>query len=224
LSPTRRFLADPDIQWARGASALELAISWERAEKTERGLPIEIAEALDRDPTLRDARVLIALPEHKAALKGRGRASQTDVWVLLRTASGYASMAIEGKAGEPFDVPLAEWLKDASRGKTDRLKYLCEMLGVAGEPSPALRYQLFHRSVSALIEAERFGAASAIMLVQSFRDDPLSWEDYRNFASLLQSEAQRGGLVRAGICKNRPLYLGWVDSKAATDAEIASVA
>src|SRR3954454_23688402 len=87
-SEWRRFLADPKIHRERGASALELAVSWERAERTERGVPEEIAQALDREPTLAGANVLIALPEHKVALKGLGRASQNDVWVLLKTKSG----------------------------------------------------------------------------------------------------------------------------------------
>jgi hypothetical protein len=222
-SEWRRFLAEPDLHWKRGASALELAVSWERAEKSERGLPREIEIALDCESTLAGASVLIALPEHKVTLKSRGRASQTDVWVLLRTSSGYASMAVEGKAGESFDLPLSEWLNKASQGKIDRLKDLCEMLGVADAPAPTLRYQLFHRSASALLEAERFGAASALMMVQSFRDDSVSWNDYRAFASLLNCEAMRNGIVCAGTCRSRPLFLGWVDCQPATDAEIASV-
>lgn len=218
--------ASSPIRTFNGSAALPRSSlqSLGSAPRTKRGLPVEIAQAIDGEPTIEGSKVLIALPEHKVRLKGRGRASQNDVLVLLRAGSGYASMAIEGKAGEVFDSTLSKWLEDASKGKTDRLKYLCEMLGIAGEPDPTLRYQLFHRSASALIEAERFGAASAIMMVQSFREDPVSWEDYRKFALFLQCEAIRGGVVCAGACKSRPLYLGWVDCKPATDAEIASVA
>lgn len=222
-SDWRRLLADPEIQWERGASALELAVSWECAERTERGLPREVAEALDQEPTIAGARTLIALPEHKVALKGRGRASQTDVWALLRCSSGYVSMAVEGKAGEPFADTLSDWLKDASLGKQDRLKFLCDALGIAGDPGPTLRYQLFHRTVSALLEAERFGAASAVMMVQSFREDAKSFQDYSVFATLLGAKPARGGISRATTCHSRPLFLGWVDSKPATDQEIASV-
>lgn len=219
----RRFLADPEVQWARGASALEVAVSWECAERTERGLPRKVSQALDQDPTLAGARTLIALPEHKVALKGRGRASQTDVWVLLRTASGYISMAVEGKAGEPFASTLADWLKEASIGKQDRLRFLCESLGIVGEPALTLRYQLFHRTVSALLEAERFGAASAVMLVQSFREDAESWQDYASFASVLGATPVRGGISQAATCQSRTLYLGWVDCKPAADEDIANV-
>lgn len=114
LTPTygasdwRKFLADPETQWVRTASAFETAVSWESAQSTPRGLPIEIAAALDKHPDLSGAKLLVALPEHKVRLEGRGKASQNDVWALLRTERGYISMAVEGKAGEPFASTVAE--------------------------------------------------------------------------------------------------------------------
>lgn len=46
-SSWRQILADPDKHWVRGASAFETAISWEAAQKTNRGLPGQIAALFD---------------------------------------------------------------------------------------------------------------------------------------------------------------------------------
>lgn len=222
-SDWRRLLADPETQWERRASALELAVSWERAQSSERGLPVDVVRALDQCAPLSGARLLIALPEHKVRLRGRGKPSQSDVWSLLVADAGYVSMAVEGKAGEPFASTLGEWLKAASDGKKERLDSLCQILQVPSSPSPTLRYQLFHRTASALLEAQRFRTPLAAMLVQSFREDEQSWSDFRAFCELLGASAARGRFAEARRTGTERLFLGWVDSAVASDAEIASV-
>jgi hypothetical protein len=219
----RRLLADPESQWERKASAMELAVSWENAQSTARGLPAEVAASLDRQATLSGAQLLLAFPEHKVALKGRGKPSQSDVWALMLTPNGYLSTAVEGKAGEPFASTLGEWLKAASDGKRERLISLCEILQITADPAPELRYQLFHRSASALLEAERFRAPLALMLVQSFREDPISWRDYGAFCQLFGVSAKRGEIHEARRSGPQRLFLGWVDSPVASDTEIARV-
>src|SRR5690606_33057154 len=138
---------------------------------------------LDTQHALAGATALVVLPEHKVKLDGHGRASQNDVWTLLRVGSTYVSMAVEGKAGESFGDPVESWLKDASPGKLARLERLCGVVGIRHPPDGRLHYQLFHRTASALLEAERFGAAHAVMMVQSFVDDPLSLADYIAFGA-----------------------------------------
>ena len=201
---------------------MELAASWEAAQRTARGLPLEVGNTLDSQPSLLGASLLIALPEHKVPLKGRGKPSQSDVWALLRAGNKYVSMTVEGKAGEPFGPTVGDWLKQATDGKRERLEYLCELLQVS--PSAAeLRYQLFHRTASALIEAQRFGASLAVMLVQSFAKDAQSWSDYSAFCSFLGASVNHGVLVEAPRNGDQRLFLGWVDSKVASDAVLASV-
>jgi len=224
----RRFLADPDNQWKRGASALELAVSWESAQKSERGIPPAVAAVLDQNPVLAGTRLLVALPEHRVALKGRGKASQTDVWTLLRASDEYVSMAVEGKAGELFASTLGEWLIDASRGKRDRLEHLCNILQVTTSPGSELRYQLFHRTASAILEAQRFGAKIAVMLVQAFSTESSasgqSWQDFTAYCALLGATAARGKLMEAPRASGTErLFLGWVDCPTASDSEIAMV-
>ncbi|HYS76836.1 MAG TPA: hypothetical protein VEM38_12155 [Burkholderiales bacterium] len=221
LSDWRRLLADPDTQWERKASAFELAVSWESADHSERGLPKEIAEALDQELSLAGARALIALPEHKVTLRGRGKPSQSDVWALLLSGSGYVSMAVEGKAGEPFASTLADWLEEASEGKKERLKFLCDTLQVSDQPPSSLRYQLFHRTASAVLEAQRFRAPLAVMMVQSFKTDEQSWRDYGAFANLLGATPTRGRVAEALRRGSERLFLGWVDCAPAPDSLVA---
>lgn len=223
----RSFLADPDKQWSRRASALELAVSWEGAQQAQRGMPPQVAFALDRIPALAGSRLLLGLPEHRVSLKGRGKASQTDLWALLRSGDHYFSMAIEGKAGEAFGPTLGEWLSQPSDGKRDRLEQLCQILQIANPPALELRYQLFHRTASAILEAQRFGAALAAMLVQCFPrddgDDAQSWRDFSAFCQLLGAPAVRGEVVQARRTGSERLFLGWVDCPTATDSEIAAL-
>jgi hypothetical protein len=77
--------------------------------------------------------------------------------------------------------------------------------------SGGLRYQLLHRTVSALLEARRYGAEEALMLVHSFAADNPSLDDYREFAGVLgltdaAPDAITGPLTLDGV----RLRLGWV--------------
>lgn len=222
-SDWKGLLADPDKHWKRGRSAFETAVSWECAQKTPRGLPAAIAALLDSQQALAGATALVVLPEHKVKLQGGGRASQNDVWALLRAGHDHVSMAVEGKAGEPFGDPVAHWLKDASVGKTARLEHLCGMLGTQHPPDGRLRYQLFHRTASALIEAERFGATHAVMIVQSFADDPVSLADYIAFGTALGVAVARDQLTEVRRATGPSLYLGWASCAPASDSDVAGV-
>lgn len=217
----RRLLADPEKHWVRRRSAFETAVSWEHAQKTSRGIPVEIAEALDGHPALAGAQLLLAIPEHKVKLVGPGKASQTDVWALLRSGSGLVSMAVEGKAGESFASTIGEWLREASDAKKVRLEYLCRVLQINHPPATTLRYQLFHRTASALIEAERFGAAQAVMVVQSFQEDPHSWDDFSAFCRVLGADPQLGKLSEIPRASGPSLYLGWVSCLVGADDVVA---
>lgn len=219
----RKLLADPEKHWVRSRSAFETAVSWEHAQRTKRGIPTEIAEALDEHGGLAGAQLLMAFPEHKVKLVGPGKASQTDVWALLRSDSGLVSMAVEGKAGESFASTVGEWLREASDAKKVRLGYLCQVLHVAHPPAPTLRYQLFHRTASSLIEADRFGADHAVMVVQSFQEDPQSWDDFCAFCRLLGADPVAGRLSEAPRASGPRLYLGWVSCPVASDEVVAGV-
>lgn len=219
----RTLLADPQLHWKRGASAMELAISWELAATSASGLPQHVAAVLDQHPATADAELLFAVPEHRVPLPGGGRASQTDLWAVLKVRDGWASVAVEGKAGEPFGPTVREWREEMSRGKATRLEALCRTLAIDPDKISNLRYQLFHRSASAVLEAKRIGAKNAVVLVQNFRADTASWSDFEAFVKLFCVCARRNGICEATCPDIGRLLFAWVDCRVATDAELASL-
>jgi uncharacterized protein DUF6946 len=56
----RARLAEPPLHWKREASAMELAVSWELAARTPRGLPDAVSQVLDSHRSTRNARLLLA--------------------------------------------------------------------------------------------------------------------------------------------------------------------
>lgn len=199
----KQFLADPDKHWRQGYSARTLAYSWQEAA----GFPAEVAEVLARQfPSIE---LLLALPEHKVPLRGGSRASQNDIWVLARSEGQLVSIAVEGKVSESFDKTVGEWKTDSSPGKSERLEYLRDILGLPSVPED-VRYQLLHRTASAIIEAKRFNAAHAVMLVHSFSKTDEWFDDYARFVALMGGTATKNGIVSVGVRSGVPLYLAWV--------------
>lgn len=210
----RSLLADPRKHWKRGRSAYEIATSWEAAASSPRGLPPEIARVLDTSPDTAGAELVIGLPEHRVRLAGGGHASQTDLWALLRAGTSRISMAVEAKSSETLGRTVGAWRKDASSGKTARLDDIRKVLTLEGIDLDPVRYQILHRAASAVKEAERFGAAKALVLVQAFGEeaDRKSLADVGRFAGLFDKEFEKGRVVRLSDDTRVPLFLAWADS------------
>ncbi len=200
------FLAEPTKHWRTGYSARTLAYSWQEAN----GFPLEIATSLATSEFLRGSELLLAIPEHKVALPGGGRPSQNDIWALAKSENALVSIAVEGKVAEPFGPTVGEWLEQASAGKSKRLAFLKAELGIDEVPS-TVRYQLLHRTASALLEARRFGASHAVMLVHSFSHQHLWYEDFVVFAALLGAGTPaRDIVISVGNRNGVHLHIGWV--------------
>lgn len=188
---------------------MALADAWETAD----GWPSEVREGFDASDALAGAELLLALPEHETPLRGGRRASQSDVFALARTRAGeQVAIAVEGKAEEPFgSETVGEWRTDGSPGKEERLAHLCEVLELTDDESLAsVRYQLLHRTAAAVIEAERFGAAHAVMLVHSFSSVSAWFDDYAVFARALGARPVSGAVTPARVASGVELHLGWV--------------
>ena len=97
---------------------------------------------------------------------------------------------------------------------------LCEQLAIDVAQTGRLRYQLLHRTVSALREARRYGAGHAMMLVHSFDRSDASLGDYQAFASAIgvmgaEADAVTSAVDLGGVS----LRLAWVrDTPASTKA------
>ena len=204
----KALLADSEKHWARGKSARTLAHCWEASN----GFPPEIGKILGQCCALRDIEPLLICPEWKVQLPCGNRPSQNDVWVLARTPDCLVSITIEGKVDESFGPRLKKWKADASSCscKQERLEYLVSCLGLCSEPPGCIYYQLMHRTASAVIEAERFGACAAVMLIHSFSPTARWFEEFSEFSRLFRIEAEIGVLGATRARNGLPLYLGWV--------------
>ncbi len=201
----RALLADPVKHWARGYSARTLAHSWEDQD----GFPSEVHNLLRQNAELASVQPLLIFPEWKVPLPGGARPSQNDVWVLAKGDTGLISIAVEGKVEEPFDKTMGEWKTDSSPGKEARLAFLLKVLGLSAPIPDSIRYQLLHRAASAVLEAERFGATHAVMIVHSFSPTNRWFDDFAAFISLFGLTAEIGMLVSARVRFGLPLHLGW---------------
>jgi hypothetical protein len=122
---------------------------------------------------------------------------------------------VEGKVSEPFGPLVSEWFQNPSEGKKERLAFLCKTLGLDEEQVQSIRYQLLHRTASAVIEAERFNAKHALMLVHSFSSTSEWFDDFKAFARLFDAEADLDQLLQAGRLSDIDLYLGWIKGEVA---------
>lgn len=202
----KQFLAEPDKHWKRGYSARAIAYCWQEAD----GLPDDVKKVLMQEPAFEGIEILFAIPEHQVMLNSGTGPSQNDVWVIARTRTSLVSIAVEGKVSESFGPTMAEWSINPSEGKLERLKYLCSVLSLKAKPDDDIRYQFLHRTTSAIIEANRFQASHAVMLVHSFSLTDEGLTDYKRFLSLFNVNGEADSIIHAGRVSGVALYFAWV--------------
>jgi Domain of unknown function (DUF6946) len=198
----RTFLADPEKQWRDGFSAKEAAYSWESAA----GLPEEISTLFGTSTEL-----LLAIPEHKVDMPARGLPSQCDVFALVRFNEKLVAMAVEAKVAESFGEPVGKWLAKGGQNRAERVAGICALLEIETPPNH-IRYQLLHRTAAAVVEARRFNAGVAAMVVQSFSPEHKWYEDYAAFCDHLGVGSKRGVLHQRILADGLELALGWASS------------
>jgi hypothetical protein len=199
-------LAQPDRQWKKGFSARTLAHCWQQAN----GFPPEVAAVLGSPPAFPGIEPLLAIPELKVQLPGGRRASQTDLWVLARWSQGLVSIAVEGKVAEPLGPTVGAWLAGASEGKGDRLRSLLILLEIDAAAVGPIRYQLLHRAASAIIQAQRFAAGDAVLLVHSFSGENAWFDDFARFEVLLGQNAHINEIAPLGTKGGVRFHAAWV--------------
>ncbi len=194
-------LGDPDRHWRAGFSAMSTARCWEHWQE----VPPEIAALLGRQVTLQ-----LALVEHKVPLPGSTLGdTQCDVFALVRADGRDVALAVEAKVDEPFGPTVGDWLDGAGQGKLRRLAALCDLLDTADPPDGDLRYQLFHRTAAAVIEARRFHRPVAAMVVQSFSPGGRWRDDFLAFAAGIGAPVGADGTGRKRLRCGIELVLGW---------------
>jgi len=206
----KNLLAD-EKHWKPGHSAYALAHCWEEAD----GFPEDIKNVFNNSgiTLFQNIQPLLVVPEYRVPLPGGKRDSQNDIFVLARVPSHLVSIMVEGKVSESFDKTVQEWQKDKGDGKEKRLIFLRETLSLESASIDEIRYQLLHRTASALIVAAQFMAISALMLVHSFSQKDAGFDDYARFLELFglrKSSVSVNSVVHAKNIKGIDLYFGWV--------------
>ena len=201
-------LAKPTLHWKKSYSAMTTAACWEEACGH---LPAEIKETLDASgqSDLVGLKLLAAIPEWEVELPGGARPSCTDVLALARNDEGLVVLGVEAKVDEPFGPTLGEKRADESTGQGERIDYLHTALRLDMPLKDEIRYQLLHRTVSALRTAQDFHACSAVMLVHSFSPTQRWREDFLSFCEAITSTPLSPDLYIVSRFKSPRLYLAW---------------
>jgi len=204
----KQFLADPEKQWRTGYSAKALACCWEEAG----GFPESVEQVFSQSDLelFKGIKFLLGFPEYEVPLPGGRRPSQSDIFVLAHSQGQLITIAVEGKVAESFGPIISRWKVPDSKGKRSRLDYLCGLLRLSDNSLDSIRYQLLHRTASALIEAERFNASAAMMMVHSFSQEHVWFEDYQAFLNLFGKGGVPNSISHVGERNGVELYLSWV--------------
>ena len=205
----QRLLAKPILHWKPGKSAMTAAASWEDASDK---FPPEITALLDSsyDESLAGLKLLAAIPEWEVPLEGGETASHTDVLALARNERGLCVVAVEAKVNEDFGPLLKDKRAEMSTDQNDRLVSLHSLLGVE-KFDDAIRYQLLHRTASAILTAREFHAHVAVMIVQSFGNRSSLRDDFDSFCRAMGAQEMRGGIKVVRSFNKPRLFLGWCD-------------
>jgi hypothetical protein len=212
LEQWRFYLADPIKHWETGYSAKALAHCWYEAN----GFPKSVSQVFENagEPFI-GLKPLLILPEHKVSLPGGRTCSQSDIWILARNKKEMFSIAVEGKVNESFDKSIKEWFKKESDGRNKRFTFLTEILEKDIPRDSQLRYQLLHRTASAILEAERFGAEHAMLMVHSFSpNQPPTWfDDFSAFVKLWGIKAELNHIYSTCLRSGCTLHFTWIQGE-----------
>jgi hypothetical protein len=198
-------LAKPDLHWKAGYSAQELAMASDAAND----FPASVRSVLRTAPEYAEAVLIDGFFEREVELGDNRRNSQTDLMVVAGLGNELGIIAVEGKVEESFAELVQDW--NTTPGKQNRLNHLCSTLELDLTSVGALRYQLFHRTASAIYEAKRYRSRHALMLVHSFSLTHRWFDDFAAFTRALGIPVERPGVCsQSRVCDGISLRLAWV--------------
>ncbi|MGY4617261.1 hypothetical protein ACVWZ4_002488 [Bradyrhizobium sp. USDA 4472] len=225
------YLGSPG-HWREGRSAKLVAEGWFSAKDRPElhGLPEMVSVTLGRCPPdqasrFAEAELVDAFLERTIELGDGSTPSQTDVLAILRLPNELAIMAVEGKVNESFGPLVSEWIRKAtpSSKKAARLAHLSQTLGIKVSDCENLRYQLLHRTASALYEARRYHAEVAIMMVHSFDPKDTGFEDFARFSAAIGLTGVAATRLDGPVSLDGvDLYLGWTADRPSNEGYIVT--
>ena len=193
--------------WREGRSAKSLIDQWWMAND----LPGSVRRLLDQAPEWQNSELVDAFAERSTDLSdGRASHSQSDMFAIVGVGNKLGILIVEAKVDEGFDKLVDQWRADGSAGKQTRLAKLGNLLGLKSETVGGLRYQLLHRTASTIIEAKRYRASQAAMIVQSWSPSLHGHDDFLTFVDALGlAKVKPGELTGPKMVDGVSLRLGW---------------
>ncbi len=199
-------LAKQELHWRVGYSAQELAVAWSEARND---FPVAVRAVLRTAPEYAQAEFVDGFFEREVELGSPGRNSQTDLMVIAGLENELGVIAVEGKAEESFSQLVTKW--NCTSTRQDRLEILCHTLGLDPAGAGGIRYQLLHRTASAIYEARRYRCRHALLLVHSFSLTHRWFEDFAAFSCAMGIPVQEPDRCSpAKACDGVSLRLAWV--------------
>lgn len=205
-------LADPEKHWRTGHSARTLAYAWQAAQGD---FPPEVKRIFTQSTIegLSLIEPILGIVEHIVPMPGKGFPSQNDLFVLAKSAGRIITIAVEGKVSETFGPTVHEW-NTGSENKAERLAGIQRLIGLPVMPMPSVRYQLLHRMASAVVEAHRFNASCAIMLIHSFSLTDANYEDFCAFVEHYGQPRSTDQLIALTQVEGIQVLAAWVHGDA----------
>ncbi|MDW7656398.1 MAG: hypothetical protein SCM11_04400 [Bacillota bacterium] len=203
------YLAEPNKHWRTGYSAKELAYCWQN-QKAD--FPDIVNQAFIKNGI--QAKFLLGIPEYKVPMPGTGKDSQNDIFVLARINSNLCPIVVEGKCNEPF----GKYCDDKSLDEPNRNKRYLSMLNELSLNTEKilpekLRYQLLHRTLSAIRIAKDFDASTCMMIIHRIgASKEGSFNDYRFYLSLFNIAAEKETVQAVCINDIKVLFL-WIEDQ-----------
>ncbi|MBL0423064.1 hypothetical protein JI739_22190 [Ramlibacter sp. AW1] len=93
-------------------------------------------------------------------------------------------------------------------GQAQRISALEQLLEATFDPQ--IRYQLLHRTASALLTAADFHAPTAVMVVHAWNATPQQRVDLERFCTAMEADALAPGVWRTRRA-GRTLFMAWCD-------------
>lgn len=228
-----------------GYSAFECCQSWKSISNQ---LPEPLSRILSKSgiEVFRDIKPLWVIAEHPVFLDSLKTPSRNDIMAFCENAADEKiAIAVEAKCREPFAERVNKWitLPDAPilprQGKlfpdtmqpvprkVRRLQFLNMVLGIEIQPDSHLRYQLLHRTASAIIEGRNLSARAAVMVVQAFTASVENFFDFSDFCDTLGLSRPRKDTVLGPYFtpfnESTPLYLLYVQDSLSSEKSLASL-
>lgn len=195
-----------ESHWVRGRSAYELAADWIRGDAVDRTV-----ELLRSRPEFEGLELIDGVAEKKTPFDSNPRGPRNhDLLVSGRSTEGTVVIGVEGKADEPFDLPLWLWRQRrvAERPNSDAPRRLDALTSLffgsvidedRDQPSlGCLGYQLLSALAGTLADAQAEDAVRAVLLIHEFVTDKTDDARHARNAKALEDFLARIGGTELG--------------------------